>query len=288
MLIFALAISMQTHLHPIDTLRIMTFNIWVGGTKFQPLEQTAVVIKETQSDIVGIQEPADNLKRLAEILKWNQSEKASILTRYNIIEDWEVPGARWGGAKIQLPSGQMLIFYNTHLSPYPYGPYEIRDGKANTLQDIIDIDNKSGRLPEINAILQDIKTRITENLPIVFTGDFNTPSHLDWIEQTRSRNFQKTLQWPVTTAIEKAGFQDAYRTIHPNPVTKPGFTWSPGYPVGTLEPNDVMDRIDYIFYKGNIKPLNAFIVGEKAEITDIAIEPWPSDHRAVLSIFQIQ
>ena len=39
------------------TLRVMTFNIWVGGSAGkQPVEQTTKVIRESKADIVGMQE----------------------------------------------------------------------------------------------------------------------------------------------------------------------------------------------------------------------------------------
>ena len=38
-------------------LRVMTFNIWVGGSAGkQPIEQTTEVIRKSRADIVGMQE----------------------------------------------------------------------------------------------------------------------------------------------------------------------------------------------------------------------------------------
>jgi endonuclease/exonuclease/phosphatase family metal-dependent hydrolase len=40
-----------------ETLRVMTFNIWVGGESGgQPLDQTAKVIQAAKADVVGVQE----------------------------------------------------------------------------------------------------------------------------------------------------------------------------------------------------------------------------------------
>lgn len=265
--------------------RAMSYNIWIGGTQSQPLTQTAKVIQTSGANIVGIQEPAESLPKLAEMLRWNHSSKASILTHYRIVEDWKVEGNRWGGAKIELPNGQMVLVYNDHLNPYPYGPYEVRDKKATTTEALNEVDRASGRVAQMERILAHWRARPDRDLPTIITGDFNTPSHLDWVASTASRNFGLTMPWMVTRMAEDAGFTDAFRAVHPDPENKPGFTWSPGYPVGKLEPNDVMDRIDFVISRGNLTPKHAWVVGESGPVTDIAIDPWPSDHRAVLIEF---
>lgn len=267
------------------TFRAMSFNIWIGGTQFQPLSQTARAIQVAKADIVGIQEPAESLAKLAESLGWNHSSKASVVTRFEIVEDWKVEGNRWGGAKIKLPDGSYLLFYNDHFNPYPYGPYEARDKKATDAQSLKKVEQDSGRLDQMKRILANIEARPDKDLPVVFTGDFNTPSHLDWVPSTRPRNFGLTMAWPVTQLAEQAGFKDGFRSVHPDPATKPGFTWSPGYPVPKLEPNDVMDRIDFVIWRGPLRAKGAWVVGEKGPVTDIALDPWPSDHRAVLVEF---
>lgn len=270
-------------------VRVMTYNIWVGGTQFQPLPQTAKVIEASRADIVGIQEPGENLPKIAEMLKWNRSDKTSILTRFEIVEDWAVEGSRWGGAKIKLANGSVLVVYNTHLTAYPYGPYEVRDRKAKTPGEAAQVEATSGRLAEVHAILKDMGKRLKPDERVVFVGDFNTPSHHDWTPRTNHRTFGMSVAWPVTWSVESIGFRDAYRVVHPDPLNKPGFTWSPGYPVGKVEQNDVMDRIDLVFFRGlGIEPKAAEVVGETGPRTDIAVDPWPSDHRAVVVEFVVK
>jgi endonuclease/exonuclease/phosphatase family metal-dependent hydrolase len=270
-------------------VRVMTYNIWVGGTRFQPLPQTAKVIEASRADIVGIQEPGESLPKIAEILKWNRSDKTSILTRFEIVEDWAVEGSRWGGAKIKLANGSVLVVYNTHLTAYPYGPYEVRDGKAKSRCEAAQVEATSGRLAEVHAILKDMGKRLKADERVVFVGDFNTPSHHDWTPRTSHRTFGMSVEWPVTWSVESVGFRDAYRVVHPDPLNKPGFTWSPGYPVGKVEQNDVMDRIDLVFFRGlGIEPRTAEVVGETGPRTDIAVDPWPSDHRAVVVEFVVK
>ena len=58
------------------TLKVMTFNIWVGGSAGkQPVEQTTKVIRESKADIVGMQETMtggkDTSKIIADSLGWH-------------------------------------------------------------------------------------------------------------------------------------------------------------------------------------------------------------------------
>lgn len=265
--------------------RAMTFNIWRGGTQFQPIEQTIGVIKRSNADIVGIQEPDDSLVAIAEGLGWNRSDKASIVTRFEIIEDWSVEGSRWGGAIIRLPNGRDIVFLNTHLNPFPYGPYEVRDKKATTMEQLVKVEEDSGRVRQMKAVLESLASKGKER-PVVFTGDFNSPSHLDWVTSTKERNFGVEFEWPITLLALEVGLRDAFRTIHPDPAKTPGFTWSPGYPVGKLDEDDVMDRIDFVLYRG-LTAVGAWVVGESGPHTHIAVDPWPSDHRAVAADFRL-
>ncbi len=272
---------------PVD-IRTMTFNIWVGGTRHQPISQTVKAIQTAKADIVGLQEAGSSLAAIAEGLKWNKSDKASLVTKFEILEDWKVQGSRHGGARIKLPNGKEVVVYNDHLTAYPYGPYEVRDGKAKTVEAAIKVEESAGRVREMKAILGHIEASDHGRRPVIITGDFNTPSHLDWVKSTKSRTFDLVMPWPVTVAAQKAGFIDSYRAIHKDPVKKPGYTWSPGYPVPNIEADDVMDRIDFVLFKGSLRVTKSEIVGETGPLTDIAVDPWPSDHRAVVSTFSVR
>lgn len=97
------------------------------------------------------------------------------------------------------------------------------------------------------------------------------------------------VKWPSTQRFLEFGFQDVYRLMYPDEIEKPGFTWT----IKTKEddPKDHHDRIDYIFIKDDYrssKLLNVEIVGENSEYTDIIIQPWTSDHRALIATFLLQ
>jgi exodeoxyribonuclease III len=46
---------------------------------------------------------------------------------------------------------------------------------------------------------------------------------------------------------------------------------------------EIHDRIDLVYVsKDNFAVREAGVVGEPSPMTDIVVEPWPSDHRAVV------
>ena len=71
-----------------------------------------------------------------------------------------------------------------------------------------------------------------------------------------------------------AGFTDAYRNTHPDPLAHPGRTWTPRNPASW------QDRIDYIYHRGLLRCA-------AAEVLDHHAIQWPSDHAAVLAVVQV-
>jgi hypothetical protein len=91
--------------------------------------------------------------------------------------------------------------------------------------------------------------------------------------------------------VEAAGFIDSWRAVHPDPVDSPGLTWWAGRPqVSGWNPTarDPKDRIDFIYAAGPATAMASQLAGEKngPEVT-FAVSPWPTDHRGVLSIFEV-
>ena len=104
-------------------------------------------------------------------------------------------------------------------------------------------------------------------------GDLNTVSHIDWKGTLHPKKL------PVTKMLETEGFIDAYRTLFPNAISHPGYTWTPN----PFRPSkETSDRIDYIFFKGPLDILTASVHDEP-----VGESPWPSDHRAVTATFSL-
>ena len=84
-----------------------------------------------------------------------------------------------------------------------------------------------------------------------------------------------------------SGFTDSYRAAHPDPVKNPGLTWTPGYPHPYVREIETHDRIDFV-WAANAQTVSSEIVGEAGNPeVSISLTPWPSDHRAVVSTFQV-
>jgi exodeoxyribonuclease-3 len=272
------------------TIRIMTYNVCRGGTyQGQPLSQSAKMIKMAKADIVGLQEIGENVPKLAELLGWNHS--GPFLTRYEIIEEIKGISRRPSdGIKVRLTSGQEAYVFNNHLPHPPYQPYQLLGltagyrvyPKIDTEAEAIAGAKKTrGRF--ITRLFKQIRTLPDQEAPVFVVGDFNEPSHLDWTEAAaKSGRHPMKVEFPTSLMMAQAGYIDAYRTVHPDEMAKPGFTWTPLKKAD--DPTIHHDRIDYVYFKGKgLKVIDAKVIGESKENADIVVSPYPSDHRAVVA-----
>ena len=281
-----------------ETLRVMSFNIWVGGESGnQPLEQTAKVIEAAHADIVGVQESCgkerdgkrpDNARVVAEQLSWHYfsqgDDDTSIMSRYKIVD--HTP-KKWG-VKIELPSGRHVWVFNAHFAHAPYQPYQLlkipyADAPFIESSDEAVREAKQARAKQVESMLTEIEAVRDQQTPIFVTGDFNEPSPADWTEAVcKEGRCPVAVKWPSAGAILRAGFVDAYREVHPDPLKAPGYTWTPT--TAADDPNDHHDRIDFVLASGREAVITkAEIVGERSEKADIVVAPYPSDHRGVVA-----
>ncbi len=76
-----------------------------------------------------------------------------------------------------------------------------------------------------------------EGVPTFLTGDFNSPSHLDWTEDAvdgaRSRLSARVAG---VEGARRRGFRDSYRDAHADPAAEPGLTWTAGQPPPRMRP----------------------------------------------------
>ena len=269
----------------IVTLRIMAFNIEWGGTHVR-FASIADAIRRADADIVAIQEAEGNLARLAADLDWHYSRRNYVISKFPLIDPPEGNGRY---AFVEVLPGKVVAVASVHLPSDPYGPEWLSDGRST--DDVLALERQV-RLAAIEPILQSLRDVQDRGIPVFLAGDFNVPSHEDWTEESVAGFPHRAgaFEWPVSRAVADAGFRDTYRTVYPDPVTHPGFTWWAGRPpIEDYNPSDETerDRIDFVWYAGPAELIDSKLVGEEAaEGVDIALDPWPSDHRAVLSVFQ--
>ena len=286
----------ETAASPSVTLRVMSFNIFYGGDELnlqtrqfckdptgcpETLDQVATAIRASGADVVGLEEATMNTCPLAQKLGWHCSPRTQTISRYPIVDP---PGANGLYVFVEPLPGRVVAVSDVHLPADPYGPYEIRDGA--TLDQVLQLENDL-RVPAIQDEVRGLPPLAARGIPVFLTGDFNTPSHLDWTQAVADARADVPfpVQWPVSKALTNAGFKDSFRVVHPDPLAKPGFTWTPGSPEG--EKVEVHDRIDWVLSMG-AQATASSVVGEGANPnTDIAVDPWPSDHRGIVSTFDV-
>lgn len=256
------------------TLRIMSFNVWYGGEQVS-IEKIGEAIRAADADIVGLQEVDRNLQRIAEVAGMPYvDERRRLLSRWPIFDSGSGIRTATGAspysttaldqdalhAWIMVRPGKVVAAMNVHLSS---GSDEdaVRLAEAEPLAAL-------GRLGAAGT-------------PVFLMGDFNSRSHLDQTSESAAG-------LAVTQLLAAAGLRDSYREAHPDAAARPGYTFTPGAPHSVTKPTRSNIRIDYVFAAGRSETLASQIVGEiDGPVTDIAVFPWPSDHRGVVSTFRV-
>lgn len=264
---------------------VLDFNIGMNG--YRGLDDVAAVIRATNPDAASLQEcDAATAASLAAKLGWSavtdDARMLAILSPHPMTLIGKTEGAEeWGalGATIALggPSEhgkRQAHVFDLHLDWQEYGPYFLHQGQS---KEFVVVAEATYRLPTLEKILAWMKSKIASGDPTFLTGDFNAPSHEDY----------DALPWPTSTACVAAGLADSYRAVHPREkaapfgANDPGVTWSPLPGAETI----AFDRIDFIHYakKNHTRAVSSMEVDARS-----GIDPWPSDHRAVYSLFEIR
>lgn len=272
---------------------VMSYNLWFGGTKVNDYHNKQVrFLSESDADIVGLQETwGGHAQRLGEALGWDwwQGDDVGIISRYPIVERYE-PVGRGGSVRVQLDGGREVIVWNVHLGYDPYGPYDFCFDNM-TKEEVMEREAQSGRTGQIAEVVDAMKPQLERagEVPVVLTGDFNAPSHLDWTERTRYLHCGVgAFPWPSSVTPANAGLRDSYREAHPDALVDPGWTWSPIFNdnEGRPEPND---RIDFVYHKGlTTVDSRAVVVGRPESEPNQQDNEWTSDHAAVRTLFKLK
>lgn len=294
-------------------LTVMTFNAWgAGSNEAKDVDETIAVLRTTNADVIGLQEvraeaddcaaddcPASGADDIA--------ERLADALGYYVYRQHGQNGALWANAILsRYPirrniddelgvvldvDGRSVAVINIHLTDYPYQPYQllgIAYGDAPTLRTAEEAiaAAQAARGDTAALVLNRIATLQGVDAVLV-TGDFNEPSHRDWTRRGASSGRHPiAVEYPTVQAFERAGFVDSWRAAHPDEIAAPGYTWTPT--TSADDPGDHHDRIDYVLVKGDgVKVETAQIVGESPAFANIVVEPWPSDHRAVVAIVSI-
>ena len=181
-----------------------------------------------------------------------------------------------------MEAGKEVVFGVVHLMYTPYEPYDIADRKLLDAP-AAEASARETRLHQVEGLMAELAP--FADYPTIVVGDFNEPSYLDWTEQAIRERGDSLLpfavRWPATAWLADQGFEDAFRSVHPDVGAKPGYTWTSV--VGVWRNPEIHDRIDLILVsKDHFDVKAASVVGEDSPLSDIVVTPWPSDHRAVV------
>ena len=249
-------------------LDVLVYNVEYGGGP-----DTDKVIRSLDADVVGVLESYERLPTIAERTGYPYyNTSLQLLSKYPILEP---SGGAGLYALLEVEPGYVVPFFNEHLDYVAWGPRGLRNG--NSVASVIESENRV-RTSALDRPIAAMEGLIDDGYPIFLTGDFNEPSSLDYTGNAvgSHEGIDEPVPWPVSEKLLDLGFRDSYRDAHPDPVAEPGVTHRSG------------ERIDYVYAAGPSTTLDSKIVGERGgEDVDIEREPWTSDHRAVLSSFEV-
>lgn len=294
-------------------IKVMSFNIWgAGGNQGKPIDETLAVLRAVDADIIGLQETRlegdvcnaevcppkgpSAARALAERLgyyHYDQSGENDALWANAILSRYPITGTTPNDLGVSINVKGLTVYaFNVHFTDYPYQPYQfarIAYGDApflTTSEEGVEA-ARAARGAAVDLLLQELSASDGASAAFIF-GDFNEPSGHDWTARAVEAGMQPAVvNFPSSEALEAAGFVDSYRAVHPDEVENPGFTWTPT--TAAYDPSDRHDRIDYVFVRGSdVNIVDASIVGEDSPPAEIAIIPWPSDHRAVIATIQVK
>ena len=195
-------------------------------------------------------------------------------------------------------NGHKVAVYTSHLDYLDCAYYNVRgyDGSSwkeipipTTVEEVLKVNVASQRDDAIKMFIAQAQKDIANGYSVIIGGDFNEPSWLDWTEGALSAGLASyVVQWPTTRSLWEGGIKgDAYRTIHPDPVTHPGFTWTP-----RPSEKDTKDRLDLTLYtlSPNTDVKSCQVIGENTETSDIVLPNWGPfeevfDHRGLRTEF---
>jgi len=294
-----------------DSIRVMVWNVLHGANDVtNGAEKTLKIIRDTNPDIVLLQESYDiNDERpklgewLADELGWNQHQAESthlcVLTPLEIETTFFHHEWHGVGAKLRDEMGREMLTWSTWIDYRAFITYALRENPAMSDDDLLALESVgSNRLQQASAIIAHLSDtgQLKADIPLLVGGDWNCPSHLDWtVDTTRVYKRRRALPLPVSKAMLAAGFTDTFRALYPNPVQRPGITWSPMFRVsgeGDEQVEQGFDRIDRLYLKNPTKPIGGWTLRPTAghvlpkvwedERMATLDRAFPSDHGAVV------
>ena len=173
------------------SLSLLVFNVEYGGSK-----ATDAVMRDLDADVVGVLESYNRLPEIAEAAGYPYYNVGlQILSKYPILEAAEADGLY---SYIEVRPGEAIAMINTHLDYVKDGPNRLERGVP--VKDVLATE-RAVRLASAEKLLPSATRLLGEGWPLLFTGDLNEPSHLDWTAATAAQHGGiGPVAWPVSEA----------------------------------------------------------------------------------------
>jgi exonuclease III len=273
-----------------QALKVMTWNIWHGGLHgkktddFKKDSSNTInilkVLEQESPDLLFMQETyccgMEIAKKAGYPYSCRGSSNLSIHSKYPITDTISLYHPFNSHGVVIDFNNEKLLCLNIWLN---YLPDYFNSFDTLSANEMI-LGERATRLIEITDILKSVDNLSKKlNMPVIMGGDFNSGSHLDWVESTRKWHFDKVVEWPVSKVMADNSYVDSFREANPDPTKTLEGTW------GFHDNGYVMsDRIDFIYYNAN----NITTKDSKIVMDDPIGGFFNSDHRAILTTFHIK
>lgn len=178
-------------------------------------------------------------------------------------DDWlsisaAIPAA---GATITV-DGAAIRVWVAHLDESDYGPARAAAGTTELVSHKLTTTRYAQATASAKEMAPDLARRGAT--PVILLGDLASPSKAD-----------SRIDWPVPDVFARAGLTDS------------GVGTAPTFSL--VSAAGATDRVDYVDYRGGLEVVDseAYQIGWLSP-TAGASSPWPSDHAAALTLFQLQ
>jgi len=277
MLLVCLAAVLLALLRPLvaagSSVPTMQLDVLVYNIEYEGSPDTDAVMRLIEADIVGVLESYDRLPEIARETGYPYyNTSLQLLSKFPIHEP---SGALGLYALIEVQPGFVVAFFNVHLDYVETAPGKrlLTEGES-ALPNLLEVENRV-RASALERQFEAMKRLLDDGYPVFLTGDFNQPSSLDYPRPGVPFN----VPWPVSEKLFELGFRDSFREIFPDP---------DAWPAATIGDAKSGNRIDYIYVGGPSTTIDSDLVGpESNPYVTIPYDPWTSDHRAIVSSFDV-
>lgn len=268
-----------------NVFRVLQWNIWHGGrhVPLQGRQRIIDLLRASKADIITMQEAYGFQEEIAAALQYNlltpsSKDNLSLFSHFSMKQQPTASAFCSNPAIVELAQGRPLLV-DACWTRYSYNP-DYTGSFPDTMHSPEGWVAEDSILPMADArrmLDEDIAPVLErQDMPVILGGDFNSCSHLDWTERAAHLHAgYGPVLFPTSRFLLERGYKDSFRKVHPDEVVRPEGTFAGIY--GQLD----FSRIDYIYYKGDIRAVSAKVVQTAPEIDDI----WASDHSALMTTF---